>query len=81
MYTLSVKLHSVCVNCDFITLCIFTHTECTQCVVLHTVCNYENFPMSMTVLCLPTVYFPDLQSLFGSINHDLRYFVAKSVLY
>ena len=28
---------------DFITLCIFTHTECTRCVVLHTVCNYEMY--------------------------------------
>ena len=27
-YTLSVKVHSVSVNCDFITLCIFAHTEC-----------------------------------------------------
>ena len=29
MYTLSAKVHSVCVNYDFITLCIFTDTECT----------------------------------------------------
>ena len=29
VYILSVKAQSVCVNCDFFTLCIFTHTQCT----------------------------------------------------
>ena len=61
MYTLSVKLHSVCVNCDFITLCIFTHTKCTQCVVLHTVCiyvythiveDYNNTHLFVKLLCV-----------------------------
>ena len=35
-YTLSLKVHLVCVNCDFIILCIFTHTECTytQCICI-----------------------------------------------
>ena len=110
MYTLSAKVHSMCVKiqCDkitvhthrvyFYTQCILKHPSSdllhcvfytrrvyfyTQCVVLHTVCNYENFPMSTTVLyisIIPTEYFYDLQSVFGPINHDLRYFVAKFVL-
>ena len=41
VYTECKSTLGVCVNCDFITLCIFTHTEATQCEVLHTVCNYE----------------------------------------